>query len=72
MLDWGKTSQVPVAVLLTKADKLSKSAGLNELMKIKKSVPSTVPLILFSGPKKKGISEAQLLMVKWLLLTTEI
>ena len=72
MLDWGETSQVPVAVLLTKADKLSKSAGLNELMKIKKSVPSTVPLILFSGPKKKGISEAQLLMVKWLLLTTEI
>ena len=72
MLDWGKTSQVPVAVLLTKADKLSKSAGLNELMKIKKSVPSTVPLILFSDPKKKGISEAQLLMVKWLLLTTEI
>ena len=71
MLDWGKTSQVPVAVLLTKADKLSKSSGLNQLMKIKKSVPSTVPLILFSGPKKKGISEAQSLMVKWLLLTTE-
>jgi GTP-binding protein len=71
MLDWGESSQVPVAVLLTKADKLSKSSSLNQLMKIKKSVPSAVPLILFSGPKKQGINEAQSLMVKWLIITTD-
>ena len=71
MLDWGESSRVPVAILLTKADKLSKSSSLEQLMNTKKSVPSKVPLILFSGTKKRGVSEAQALMQKWLIINEE-
>mgnify|MGYP002632058124 CR=1 FL=1 len=71
MLDWGASSRVPVAVLLTKSDKLSKGSSLEQLMNAKKSVPSTVPLILFSGTKKRGVSEAQALMEKWLIINDE-
>jgi len=66
MLNWAQEAQVPVAVLLTKADKLSHSAGLNQRAEVAKSVPASVPLVLFSAPAKKGVEEARELLVRWL------
>ena len=66
MLNWAQEAQVPVAVLLTKADKLSHNAGLNQRAEVAKSVPASVPLVLFSAPAKKGVDEARELLVRWL------
>jgi len=66
MLNWAQEAQVPVAVLLTKADKLSHSAGLNQRAEVAKTVPASVPLVLFSAPAKKGVEEARELLVRWL------
>lgn len=66
MLNWAQEAQVPVAVLLTKADKLSHSAGLNQRAEVAKSMPASVPLVLFSAPAKKGVEEARELLVRWL------
>ena len=66
MLNWAQEAQVPAAVLLTKADKLSHNAGLNQRAEVAKSVPASVPLVLFSAPAKKGVDEARELLVRWL------
>jgi GTP-binding protein len=66
MMDWAEGAQVPVVVLLTKSDKLSYSARLNCLAKVKKSMPSVTPLILFSAPNKTGVEEARDLLIGWL------
>jgi len=66
MLNWAGDAQVPVAVLLTKADKLSHSAGLNRRAEVAKSVPGGVPVVLFSAPGKRGVEEARELLGAWL------
>ena len=72
MLDWAGGAQVSVVVLLTKSDKLNYSARLNCLAKVKKSMPSATPLILFSAPNKTGVDEARDLLIGWLKYKDEI
>lgn len=66
MLDWAEGVSVPVAVLLTKADKLNHSASLRQRAEVAETISSSTPLILFSGPSKKGVEEARGVLAAWL------
>ena len=50
---------LPVHILLTKADKLSRGAASSELQKIRNKLPSSVTVQLFSSLNKQGLDEAR-------------
>ena len=66
MLDWAGNSGVPAAVLLTKADKLSRGAARSRHLEITGSLTDTVQAVLFSAPKRLGVVEARQCMDGWL------
>ena len=66
MLEKAFEHDVPSAVLLTKADKLSRSAALSRLHAIRQEIASDTGLILFSAPKKIGVQEARVQLQDWL------
>ena len=66
MLNWAGNSGVPAAVLLTKADKLSRGAARSRHLEITGSLPDTVQAVLFSAPKRLGVVEARQCMDGWL------
>ena len=66
MLSWSRSAGVPATILLTKADKLSRSAGLAQCRKIAADLADPVPLILFSAPKRVGVEDAQATLTDWL------
>jgi GTP-binding protein len=66
MLSWSREAGVPAAVLLTKADKLSRSAGLNRRQEISADVPDEQTLILFSAPRRNGVDDAREQLLVWL------
>jgi len=66
MLSWSEEAEVPAAILLTKADKLSRSAGRDQRHRLAGTVAEDVPLILFSAPKRQGIDEARDQLLAWL------
>jgi GTP-binding protein len=66
MLAWSEEAGVPAAILLTKADKLSRSAGREQRHRLATTVAEDVPLILFSAPKRQGIDEAREQLLAWL------
>ncbi len=49
--------QLPVHILLTKADKLSRGAASSVLQKLKKDLPKSVSVQLFSSLSKLGLDE---------------
>ncbi|WP_250656734.1 ribosome biogenesis GTP-binding protein YihA/YsxC [Alkalimarinus coralli] len=70
MLEWAEASQLPISILLTKADKLRSGAAKNLLAKIKselKSFEYLASVILFSSLKKTGVEHAQNQLDKWLM-----
>jgi GTP-binding protein len=66
MLTWSRSAGVPATILLTKADKLSRSAGLAQCQKIAAELVDPVPLILFSAPKRFGVEDARETLTDWL------
>ena len=75
MLDWAQASQLPIHVLMTKADKLAFGAAKNALLKVRREVQQgwgdVATLQLFSAPKRQGIDEAQMVLAQWLGLLDE-
>ena len=68
MLEWSMHINLPVHILLTKADKLKNSAARNQLFKLQKDIENygeKVSAQLFSGLKKQGISEAHKVLDQW-------
>jgi GTP-binding protein EngB required for normal cell division len=57
---------VAAAILLTKADKLSRSARLQRRRAIAMTLPEDLPLILFSAPSRLGLDEARDQLLVWL------
>lgn len=74
MLDWAKTSGMPVHVLLTKADKLASGAMRNALLKtrqqLQKEWGDLASIQLFSATKRLGLDEAYQQLAGWLQLIT--
>ena len=72
MLQWCLHEQLPVHLLLTKADKLSRGAATAVLHQVNsrlaREFPSTVSATaqLFSALKRTGVGEAQEMLAKWL------
>ena len=69
MIEWCVDTEVPLHILLTKADKLTASAQKKALFSVKKALPKidNVSVQLFSSLKKIGIAEARECLNKWLL-----
>lgn len=68
MLAWCEHAEMPVHILLTKADKLKRGAAMNSLLKVKNQLKSqpNVSIQLFSATKKTGVDEAIAVLDRWL------
>lgn len=74
MLDWCFDAQLPVHILLTKADKLKKGPAKNSLLAVKKELKPFGELVsvqMFSSLKKSGIEEVHAVLDKWLGFESE-
>jgi GTP-binding protein len=71
MLSWANQSKMPVHILLTKADKLSRGQAGNTLMSVRKAVKNAgmgdlVSAQCFSSLKNTGIDELKAKLQSWL------
>jgi GTP-binding protein len=69
MLNWFAPSGRPVHVLLSKSDKLTRSASAQVLAQMKRELPkwgSQITVQLFSSLKKIGIEEAESIVSGWM------
>lgn len=73
MLNWAVQSELPVLLLLTKADKLKRGAAQNTLLKVRREVADLpeVQVQLFSALKNVGIDEARSVLESWFSLESE-
>ncbi len=68
MIEWCEHTQLPLHILLTKADKLNYGAAKNTLFKVQKELSDIdvdVTLQLFSSLKKTGIADAHHMLDQW-------
>ncbi len=69
MLEWSGSIQLPVHILLTKADKLKRGAAAKSLLQVKKAlkeINGIHSVQLFSSLKRQGIDQAHQVLDKWL------
>lgn len=67
LLRWlASRRELPVAILLTKADKLSRSAAIARQRELEAELGVGVELVRFSAVSGEGIGEAQALIERWL------
>ncbi|HTY48160.1 MAG TPA: ribosome biogenesis GTP-binding protein YihA/YsxC [Steroidobacteraceae bacterium] len=66
LISWAEPEVRPVHVLLTKADKLSRSQSQQVLAAARKALAPGVSVQLFSALKRVGIEEAQDKLAQWL------
>jgi GTP-binding protein len=69
MINWAVQAQLPLHVLLTKADKLKRGAANNALLKARKELQTHADLIslqLFSALKNEGIEMLRKQLDQWL------
>lgn len=68
MIDWALNRSLPIHILLTKADKLSRSEVKNTVLKVRKHYELAKHLISvqsFSSLKKEGVDELILVLNRW-------
>jgi len=68
MLNWGAEIDLPIHVLLTKADKLKRGAASKSLLQVKKSLQEmegNFSIQLFSALKRQGIDQAHQQLDHW-------
>ena len=73
MLAWADAAGLPVHILLTKSDKLSKSQAMQTMLQVKKSVnvyPNTT-VQCFSSLKREGIDTIHQVLLDWFDITEE-
>lgn len=66
MMDWAQRADRPIAILLTKADKLRRGPALDQRLRVRKSLDPDIPLILFSAVSRQGVDEARRKLNEWL------
>lgn len=69
MIEWFSVSGKPMLVLLTKADKLTRSAQAATLADVKRQLSGMgdqVSVLLFSSLKKTGVEEVEAVVGPWL------
>jgi GTP-binding protein len=73
MLDWAGTIDLPVHILLTKVDKLSRIAAIRTVQQVKQSLLAdqlTASVQTFSAQKRWGLIEAQAKLDDWFDLSS--
>ena len=68
MINWAKVADVPLHVLLSKADKLGKSQRTNTLREVRKELDKTglvTSAQLFSATQPLGVDELKTLLDRW-------
>ena len=70
MLQWCQHANMPVHILLTKADKLKRGPAMSSLLKVQKALAEqhNVSVQLFSALKHTGVEQAQEILDSWLAL----
>ncbi len=71
MLEWSNQIDLPVHILLTKADKLGRGAAAKSLQQVSREIRQfgdKVTVQLFSALKRQGIDEAHGVLDEWLEL----
>lgn len=74
LLNWCQAAGLPVHVLLTKADKLSRGPAQATLLQVRKHLAAHAPhatVQLFSALNKTGAEEARGILDQWLALDTD-
>lgn len=69
MIQWAVSEELPIHILLTKADKLKRGAAQNILLKVRKELSGYehyITVQLFSATKAIGIEEARQKLDSWL------
>ncbi len=66
MLEWTAPLDLPVGVLLTKADKLGRGAGLAAERAAAKQLTERAAVVRFSAIDRQGVDEAQNWLEAWL------
>jgi GTP-binding protein len=66
LLRWLEPRGLPVAVLLTKADKLNRSAGMAQVRKLASELGPSIKIARFSALTGDGVPEAQAWIEAWL------
>lgn len=69
LLEWATHSGLPIHVLLTKADKLSRNQARGALSSVRHRMEAEYPgatIQLFSATHNTGVEEAQVLLGEWL------
>ncbi len=59
MLDLAASRNLPLHILLTKSDKLSRSVAMKTLAEVRKALTGAATVQLFSATKKTGVDEAR-------------
>jgi GTP-binding protein len=57
MLDWCDSAGIPCHILLTKADKLKRGPAQSTLLKVRRNLPASASIQIFSSSKKTGLDE---------------
>ncbi len=74
MIDWGIAAELPLLLLLTKADKLKRGAVANSLAQVRKAMakaPVPVATLAFSASTRLGLNQAQDQLSAWLALPND-
>ncbi|WGZ93954.1 MAG: ribosome biogenesis GTP-binding protein YihA/YsxC [Candidatus Thiothrix putei] len=68
MLRWARNRMLPVHVLLNKSDKLTRGAGMNVLLQVRKALADygIASVQTFSALNKQGLDECWGILDKWL------
>ncbi|MDG2071706.1 MAG: ribosome biogenesis GTP-binding protein YihA/YsxC [Pseudomonadales bacterium] len=68
MINWSQTANIPLHILLTKADKLKRGPQQNTLLKVRKSLAEPMTLQVFSATKNIGIDVLQKRLTELLIV----
>ena len=74
MIDWGIAAELPLLLLLTKADKLKRGAVASSLAQVRKAManaPVPVESLAFSATSRLGLNNAQDQLSAWLALSEQ-
>ncbi len=74
MIEWCQYYELPLHILLTKADKLKYGAAKNVLLDVRKAMCDLYPkpsVQLFSALKRTGAEEAHEMMDQWMMVADE-
>ncbi len=69
MIDWALDRQLPVHILLTKADKLSRGQVQSTVLQVRKHyelMKEFISVQAFSSLKKQGVEELIVLLNQWM------